>query len=679
MGNPGLQTLDTGAVMRKDRPDFSFLERSCQPGKQYENQEIQCKEDFMRKASLLVLIVALGLATLWASPAYAGTKKILYVDSYHPEYKGNVPVRKAFAEGISKMDIDVRYEYMDAKHKKSADLQKTEALRIREIIKQWQPDLIVAADDSANKYLVVPYYKGTSIPVVFNGVNFSASAYGYPANNVTGQIEVELIVELISRLQEFSRGKRLGILTGDTLTDRKSVKLYSEILKLTFDQVSFVNRVDDWKEQFLKLQKSVDILILRNNAGIAGWDAADVQQFVNENTSVPTGGVTPHLCPFSLVCYPKNKEEFGEISSRMVVDILTKGKSPSDIPIVSNKKSSIYLNMKIAKKLGVLFPMDLIENARLISAEKKKLFYVNSYHKGFKWSDDIEKGLLKALNIKALPDGTFDTSKSEVELRVFRMDTKLNTSEAFKKQAALSAKAIIDEWQPDIVVTSDDNAAKYLIVPYYMNSAIPFVFCGVSWDASDYGFPASNVTGMVEVAPVPQIMELLKTYAKGNRLGFIGSDNLTSHRDIEYQVKIYELDFTEGKFVSTFDEWKKEYLRLQNTVDMIMWTNPIGIKGWDNVLALEYILGNTIIPSAGTSDNIVRFALLGMVRIAEEQGWWSGKTALRILEGTDPADIPIVGNKGSRLYLNMELAKRLKIKFPMELIKEATFLKDQPD
>jgi ABC-type uncharacterized transport system substrate-binding protein len=70
----------------------------------------------------------------------------------------------------------------------------------------------------------------------------------------------------------------------------------------------------------------------------------------------------------------------------------------------------------------------------------------------------------------------------------------------------------------------------------------------------------------------------------------------------------------------------------------------------------------------------VRFALLGRVRIAEEQGWWSGKTALRILEGTEPADIPVVANKESKLYLNMELAKRMKIKFPMELVEEGTFL-----
>ena len=88
-----------------------------------------------------------------------------------------------------------------------------------------------------------------------------------------GQIEVGLISGLISKLQEFSHGKRLGILTGDTLTDRKSVKFYTENLKLNFDQVSFVHNLDEWKAQFLKLQKSVDLLVLRNNAGVRSFRA----------------------------------------------------------------------------------------------------------------------------------------------------------------------------------------------------------------------------------------------------------------------------------------------------------------------------------------------------------------------------------------------------------------------
>lgn len=98
-------------------------------------------------------------------------------------------------------------------------------------------------------------------------------------------------------------------------------------------------------------------------------------------------------------------------------------------------------------------------------AEKPKLLYINSYHQGYKWSDDIEKGLLKALGIKTLVEGTIDASVSRINFRISRMDTKLNTSEASKQQAALAAKDIIDDWKPDVVVASDDNAAKYLIAP----------------------------------------------------------------------------------------------------------------------------------------------------------------------------------------------------------------------
>ncbi len=306
--------------------------------------------------------------------------------------------------------------------------------------------------------------------------------------------------------------------------------------------------------------------------------------------------------------------------------------------------------------------------------EKKKILYVNSYHKGYVWSDDIEKGVLKALDIRENPDGSYDTSGSDVELKVFRMDTKLNQSEAFKKRAALSAKAIINEWQPDIVVASDDNASKYLIVPYYKNAATPFVFCGLNWDASIYGFPVSNVTGMVEVEPVFETIEMLKKYAHGDRIGFIGAKDISNQKSIDNYVNRLGITFSGGKFVSEFSEWKKEYLRLQDSVDMILWFNPVGITGWDGELAEKFILEATKIPTGATGDHNKRFALVGSVKIAEEQGWWAGKRALEILNGKSPEDIPVTTNKESRVYLNMGLAKRMGIKFPIELIEKATFL-----
>lgn len=302
---------------------------------------------------------------------------------------------------------------------------------------------------------------------------------------------------------------------------------------------------------------------------------------------------------------------------------------------------------------------------------KKKLFYVNSYHKGYKWCDDLEKELLKTLSIKINPDGSFDTSKSSVELRMFRMDTKRNTSEEFKKQAALSAKAIIEEWQPDIVVTSDDNAAKYLIAPYYRDADLPFVFCGVNWDASAYGLPASNVTGIVEIHPLLETVALLKKYAKGERIGIITSNNTTALKNKSYGQKIMGVSNSDVKLASTFDEWKQEYLSLQERVDILMWFSPIGITGWDQREAEKFIVKHTKVPSGAISEHVARYVLISNVMTAEEQGWWAAKTALEVLNGRDISTIPIGRNRKAKVFLNMQLAKKLGIKFKMELIEQA--------
>jgi len=626
----------------------------------------------MRHISPLLILVFVLLSAVPSS--WAASKKILYVDSYHREYPPNILARKSFLKEIKEKDVVVRFVFMDAKHKKLPEELQKEALRIRDIISDWHPDLLVAADDAANKYLIVPYFKKSSLPIVFNGINWHASEYGYPTATITGQIEINLLPQLIKYLEKIAHGKRIGLLMGDTLTDRKSLEAYEKSLQLTFTHVDLVSDFEEWQKHFIDLQKKVDLLILRNNAGIRNWDDRKALRFVKRHTAIPTGSVAPHLKKISLICLPKMHEEFGEISAKMAIDILFGGKLPQEIPVVTNKKTGLYLNLGLAKRLGITFPLELLENAHLITAAKKKLLLVNSYHKGYDWSDGVEKGLLKSLAISANADGSFDDSNSEVSIRVFRMDTKINHSETFKKQAALTAKAIIDEWHPDIVVTSDDNAVKYLLVPYYRDASIPFVYCGVNWDDSVYGLPFTNTTGMIEVAPGKETIALLRPYAKGERVGYLGSNTLSEHRNIDHFTKQLNITFADGSLVDTYSQWQEEFLRLQNTVDMLLWFNPIGIKGWDEKSARQFLLANTKIPTGGTSDNHIHLALLGRVKIAEEQGWWAGNTALKILDDIKPSDIPPTHNKESIIYLNMQLAKQMGIKFPLDLIEQARFV-----
>ena len=170
----------------------------------------------------------------------------------------------------------------------------------------------------------------------------------------------------------------------------------------------------------------------------------------------------------------------------------------------------------VNKFIGFMLCMMLVVSFSAVPSEAsyngKKVLFIDSYHEGYAWSDGITNG------IKSVVDG------KGMNLKVVRMDTKRNASEDFKKEAALKMKAVIEDFKPDVVIASDDNASKYLIEPYFKGSNLPFVFCGVNWDASGYGFPTSNVTGMIEVTPVPQLLEQLKPYAKGNRIGFLGPE-----------------------------------------------------------------------------------------------------------------------------------------------------------
>ncbi len=162
--------------------------------------------------------------------------------------------------------------------------------------------------------------------------------------------------------------------------------------------------------------------------------------------------------------------------------------------------------------VGLVFILSMCTASLAADLTGKKVLFVDSYHEGYAWSDGITSGIQKTLE------------GSGVELKIVRMDTKRNTDTAFKESAALKAKAEIEAFKPDVVIAADDNAAKFLIEPNYKDASLPFVFCGVNWDEKEYGFPYKNVTGMVEVTPLPQLIEQLQPFAKGDRIGFIGPD-----------------------------------------------------------------------------------------------------------------------------------------------------------
>jgi len=297
------------------------------------------------------------------------------------------------------------------------------------------------------------------------------------------------------------------------------------------------------------------------------------------------------------------------------------------------------------------------------SSHRQKVLYVDSYHRKAPWSAGILTGI----------ESTFRTKKN-IELKTIHLNTKRNPSEDFKKEAALRAKDIIEAWQPDIVITSDDNAAKYLIVPYYKGSNLPFVFCGINWDASVYGLPCKNVTGMVEVSLVKEFIKHIAPFARGKKIAFLAPDTTSTHQVLAQHKKILEILPSNIKFVTTLQEWKEAYLGMQTSADLLLMAVWAGIADWNEPQVLDFIHTHTKIPSGSFYGDVARYSLACFANDPKEQGEWAAATALEILGGKSPDQIPVVTNKRARIFLNMPLAKKLNIIFPVELMERAEYV-----
>jgi ABC-type uncharacterized transport system substrate-binding protein len=292
---------------------------------------------------------------------------------------------------------------------------------------------------------------------------------------------------------------------------------------------------------------------------------------------------------------------------------------------------------------------------------RKKILIVQSYHAGYEWSAGIEKGLQSVLG-----------AHKGIEFKTHWMDTHRNKEDAFKVQAGKDALAIIKEWQPDLIITSDDDAVKYLVEPFLNDTDLPVVFCGVNWNLDRYTLATNrNVTGIIEIAHFHQLIEALMPYAKGTRIGFIAGENVNTDAEVAALKREFP-DYAISTYAArSFEEWASELAKACGEVDVLLVDNNAGIPEWNAAEAKRLIYDTVSIPTGSPNDWMANYNMLTFAKNAGEQGEWAAKTALRILAGTPPADIPVATAKKARIFLNMALAKKLGIRFPMELIENA--------
>jgi len=289
----------------------------------------------------------------------------------------------------------------------------------------------------------------------------------------------------------------------------------------------------------------------------------------------------------------------------------------------------------------------------------KKVLFVNSYHEGYEWSDGVERGAKRLLEGEG------------ASVKFFRMDAKRHGEDAFRKEAALKAKAEIEAFKPDAVILSDDPAVKYLLVPYFKDAAVPFVFCGVNWEATKYGLPFKNASGMVEVALYKEMLAKLQDYAKGKRVGYLTIDSETERVELEAAKKFAGVNFAQERAVKTMAEWKEAFVKLQGEVDILILGNNAGAPDWKDADAAAFAAANTKVATGTINDWMMPYAMLGFTKVPEEQGQWSAKAVIEILGGKPAGTVPVTPNKQAKIFINPKLGAKAGIVFSPELVRTA--------
>jgi ABC-type uncharacterized transport system substrate-binding protein len=281
---------------------------------------------------------------------------------------------------------------------------------------------------------------------------------------------------------------------------------------------------------------------------------------------------------------------------------------------------------------------------------------------GYPSSDDITEGIKTTLQ------------QPDIHLKILYMDTKRNQGEAFIRSKTLEILDEMKNFGPDVLIVSDDNAVKYLVVPHLLNQEIPIVFCGVNWSAEPYELPRDHVTGMLEVLPVEEGLRIAREMDPDiSRVAILSENSLSEQKNIGFITPILEdmnlaVDY---QLASTFDEWKTFFNLANEQADMIYMPTNGAIRNWDKKEAIRFIQENLKLPLLTCDDFMMPYAVIGVTKVQREQGIWAGETALKIRKGIKVSSIEITENSKVKIWWNPELAEIIHLTPDQTLLQEA--------
>jgi len=286
-----------------------------------------------------------------------------------------------------------------------------------------------------------------------------------------------------------------------------------------------------------------------------------------------------------------------------------------------------------------------------------KVLVIMSYHEKYLWGMEIKEGIDKKL-------------ATICEIKYLYLDTKNDFAGGPEK-----AKKFYDiflEYRPDGVIAADDAAQSMFVVPYLRNKVnTPVMFCGVNEEPELYGYPTSNISGILErvhvkesIAMVQQLIPSVRTFC------CIMKEDPSSHgilKQMQDEQKGYSARLVTSKFVSSVNEAVETARELKAKCDALFITPMDGLPSREGKHLTTEEVTPLIVRTFGkptfseNSFNVKSGILSAVVKTGQEQGSTAARMLLQAMRGTPVTEIPITRNRHGKRMINVTVMKSLGI------------------
>lgn len=317
--------------------------------------------------------------------------------------------------------------------------------------------------------------------------------------------------------------------------------------------------------------------------------------------------------------------------------------------------------MKICKKFNLaailLIFLFFFSFPATLQAGNFKVLVVMSYEKENPWCQEIKEGIELVLGDIA-------------DITYFYMDTKINL--AGGKEKAKEAYALVQKLHPDGIITADDNAQQLFVLPYLKDKVTtPVMFCGLNADPKKYGYPASNVSGILERGHIRESLAFAKQlFSSLKTVGVLAKDNPSGkalQKQIDSESESYVAAISTIKLAKNINEVRAFGKEQNERSDAIFTDSLAGIPDEKGApLSITELINNLLQvytkPIIGSNlYHVKQWALCAVVKTGQEQGNTAATMLLEAMRGKPVAEIPIRQNYKGKRVINVSVMKKLGI------------------